>query len=415
MKSGLDRFKELMNQFQFQVSTEYDSLAISDKPSRRKLCRELNVSWEELKQLALGHKPTLQKQEDPEPPQQTYQILVRQVDQYRKQAEKAKDMGQVIYDASVANIVSLKFKSVEIPKHVHTAENLEFHLMRSDAQVGQVTDDAWCQGLAKYNETLYEDRVMRLLEKIVVFKKQDEASLGLNKLVIYHLGDQVEGEGIFRGQAFALDLAGVDQLFKSVEVEGKFLSTLAGVFEQVEVFCVPGNHGRPAGKGDNHPKTNFDYIFYHILALSLRDQSNIKFYISNSPSLLVQNGRFLFLLNHGDAAKGWSGIPFYGLDRMSKRYDQLYGMVIDYNLCGHHHTPCNLADKVIMNGCLPGGSDLSVNRLAAASRPSQKCFYFHPEYGINRESNLYLADPVHLTADSNGIFTSYDTGVNYGR
>ena len=409
MKNGFDRFKEIVSQSRTMSSVEYDKLDVIDKPSRRHLCRELNMSWDSLRQLALRESP------QPETPQQTYQIMVRQVDQYRRQAEKARDMGQVIYDACVSNILSLKFEPVKVPKSTKTSDNLEFHLLRSDAQVGQVTDDAWCQGLAKYNADLYEERVMELLKKIMLFKQQDEASLGLNKLVIYHLGDQVEGEGIFRGQAFALDLAGVDQLFKSVEVEGKFLSTLSGVFTEIEVFCVPGNHGRPAGKGDNHPKTNFDYIFYHILALSLKDQPNIKFYISNSPSLLVQNGKFLFLLNHGDAAKGWSGIPFYGLDRMSKRYDQLYGMIIDYNLCGHHHTPCNLADKVIMNGCLPGGSDLSVNRLAAASRPSQKCFYFHPEYGINRESNLYLADSVQLTADPSGVFTSYSTGVSYGR
>ena len=35
-----------------------------------------------------------------------------------------------------------------------------------------------------------------------------------------------------------------------------------------------------------------------------------------------------------------------------------------------------------------------------------KIFYFDKDKGINRESNLYLADPVRLTPDENGIYTA---------
>lgn len=403
--TNLEAFRRIIEANPNISSLEYDTLICAEwKPSRRVMCREYGCTWKGLVALAMGSEaPNKEKQEQP----QGYQCLIRQVDQYRKEAAKAKDMGQVIYDACVTNLASLKINPVKVPGHVHAQENQEFHLLRSDAQVGQVTDAAWTQGISRYNAEIYEDRIDTLLEKAILFKRQDEASLGLNKLVIHHLGDQVEGEGIFRGQAFAIDLCGVDQLFRSVEVEGRFLLTLAGVFEEIEVYCVPGNHGRPGGKGDNHPRTNFDYMFYKILALSLRDQPNIKFFISESPSMLVEFGKFLFLLNHGDVAKGWGGIPYYGLDRMANRVTQLYGKIIHYNLCGHHHTPCNLADKVLMNGCIPGGSDLSVNRLLAASRPSQKCFYFDPEHGINRESNLYLDEPVALKPDHNGIYTAY--------
>jgi len=409
LSDNLAEFRAIITKYGITTAAQYDALAMA-RPSRRVLCRQYGCTWRGLLKMAMGgDMPTVEPQQ-PQATGQEYKCLHQQIDRYRKQAERARDMGQVIYDACVANLAGLRIVPAKIPQRVRTADELEFHLLRSDAQVGQETDAAWTQGVAKYNAEIYEDRINTLIDKITVFKRQDEASLGLNKLVIDHLGDQVEGEGIFKGQAFELDLCGVDQLFRSVEVEGRFLVTMAGLFESVEVFCVPGNHGRPGGKGENHPRTNFDYIFYRVLALALRDQANIRFYISESPSMIVQNGRFRFLLNHGDNAKGWGGIPYYGLDRMSKRVDQLFGMIIDYNLCGHHHTPCNIADKIIMNGCIPGGSDLSVNRLAAATRPSQKCFYFHPMNGINRESNLYLADPVNLGADGNGIYTSYTGG-----
>lgn len=333
--------------------------------------------------------------------------LVNQNRELKASLNKATDISSVILDHCTAEIAKMIIKPVKIPQKINSKENLECHLMRSDAQVGQYTDEAWTQGISKYNAEIYKERVEKLAEKVNIFKEQDKTSLGLNKLVIYHLGDQVEGELIFKGQPHSLDLSGVDQLFYSVEVESNFLLAMASIFNEVQVFMVPGNHGRAAKKGEGHPRTNFDYIFYRTLQITLKNQPNIQLFVSESPSLLVEQGKFLFLLNHGDNAKGWNGIPYYGLDRAARRVNDLYGMVINYNLCGHHHTPCNLADHIIMNGCLPGGSDLSVNRLLSASRPSQKMFYFHPEFGINRESNLYLAEPVRLRPDINGIFTSY--------
>ena len=123
--------------------------------------------------------------------------------------------------------------------------------------------------------------------------------------------------------------------------------------------------------------------------------------------MVIDRGRFKCLLNHGDNVMAWNGIPYYGLDRKFRKGHELYNMVIDYEFVGHFHTASNLADKVFINGCLPGGSELSINKMSLNSRPSQKIFYFHPEHGINRESNLYLADIPKLNPDQNGIYTAY--------
>ena len=168
-----------------------------------------------------------------------------------------------------------------------------------------------------------------------------------------------------------------------------------------------GNHGRPGQRGDNSPYTNFDRLFYWGLQKSLENQSNVKVFISESPSMIVQHGEKIFLLNHGDAVRGWMGIPYYGLERMYRRLPDLYNMIIHYELIAHHHEAANLADKMIINGTLVGGSDLSVNKMLKSSVPSQKIFYFHPKHGINRESNLKLAEIPKLVADAQGIFTPY--------
>lgn len=392
----LKQLKRILDRYGISISAAaYDKIDDPDKPSRPTLQRRFG-SWLEAKALA-----------DSNVTDTKYIYLVKQNERLAQRLQSQKNVTQLIIDNCLAEISKCNFRPAKIPKPVKAKENLEFHAMRSDAQVGELTSPEWVQGVAHYDVNTYRKRLNKWTEKVLAFHEQDHKNLGLNKLVIYHLGDQVEGEGIYKGQPFALDLDLVKQVFISVTEETNAILTLAQAFSKVEVFTVIGNHGRPGRLGDHHPRTNFDYIFYRMLQMSLSNQKNVSVYVSESPSMLVKNGDFTFLLNHGDNAKSWAGIPYYGIDRQFKKLAELYGLVVDFELIGHHHTPANLGGKIYMNGCLPGGSDLSVNKLTVATRPSQKIFYFHPKNGINRETDLHLAQPIKLKHDDKGIYTAY--------
>ena len=391
-------FKSILDAVGYEISVnDYEKLDIENKPSRKTLAKRFgNKSWDELKEMV-----------SPELKNVSNKYLAIQNKTLLRQLEQERNKTKIFEENFLAEISKVSFKSFPIPKAEKTKENLEFHAMRSDAQVGERTDSYSVQGISHYDIATYKKRLAKWIEKIMIFREQDKGNLGLNKLVIHHLGDQVEGEGIFKGQAFYLDASLFNQLFISVEQEASALITLAQVFPEIEVYAVDGNHGRPAGKGENHKDTNFDRIFYMCLKKWCENQINIKVYISESPTMLIQHGDFVFALNHSDSCKSWNGIPFYGLERMVRRLPDLYGMIIHYYLGGHHHQSANITDKILMNGCFPGGSDLAINRMSINSIPSQKIFYFHPKYGINRESNLYLDEVVKLKADKNRIFTSY--------
>ena len=392
----LEAFKNILLQRGEEISANtYDNLGIP-RPSRKTLQRRTGLPWSELKASVL-----------PDTTDAKRMHLVRQNKDLFGKLEKQRDIAQVFIDNCLAGMDKISFHPAKIPKKLKTKENLECHALRSDAHVGEYIDAEWVQGISHYDSETYKKRVDRWVQKLILFRTQDHVSLGLNKLVLYYLGDQVTGENIFRGQPFYLDLSLTDQLFYSLEVETNSILALASEYPEIEIFCVLGNHGRPGMKGQNHHKTNFDYIFYRALQKALERQKNVKVFVSESPSMLVQNGRFIFMLNHGDNAKGWNGIPFYGLERMFRRLPGLYDMIINYELVAHHHQPANLSDKILMNGSLVGGSDLSINKMGLTNLPSQKIFYFHHEKGINRESNLYLADAVKLEPDKNGIFTAY--------
>lgn len=67
----------------------------------------------------------------------------------------------------------------------------------------------------------------------------------------------------------------------------------------------------------------------------------------------------------------------------------------------------NIGGEILVNGSMPGGSDLSVNKMQTAALPSQKIFYFDHKNGIHRETNIRLADRPELVPDENGIYTAY--------
>ena len=399
-KDLLKQFKSVLEKVGHTISANaYDQLAI-DRPPRRTLERQFGVSWNELKTKALNEFPSVDT---------TYQALLGQNRSLLKRIEKERDITNAFINNCLAAIARMDIKPVPIPKKEVGTEDLQAHALRSDAHVGEYLDRDWVQKISHYNAETYEKRIgERWTDRMITFREQDKRSLGLNELVIHHLGDQVTGESIYKGQAFYLDLHLTDQLFYSVEVETKALLSLAQVYPKIEIFCIAGNHGRPGKKGENHHKTNFDYLFYRALKQALAPQKNIKVYVSESTSMIVQHGNFIFMLTHGDAAKGWMGIPFYGLERMFRRLPGLYNMIIHYLLCGHHHQPAAIGDsKILLNGSVVGGSELSINKMGLTNLPSQKLFYFDKKHGINRETDLHLDDPVILTPDDSGIFTTW--------
>ncbi len=325
-----------------------------------------------------------------------------------KQLSREKKKTKMIVDACMIGMSKINTEFVtSVGSEVKASENLEFHALRSDAQVGETVDKDEVQGVSEYNSEIYAERLERWGDKIELFKKQDQRSLGLNKLVVAHLGDQIEGETVYAGQSFYIDQPAVDQLFLSVELEARQLLRLAGLFSRVEVFCVPGNHGRLGVKGQMHKRTNMDYIFYKVLKMTLQHQSNIRIYVSESPGMIVKHGEFVFAYKHGDHIRSYVGLPYYGLERDYHRMQVLYNMRIHYEFVAHFHQPANIKDNIFINGAMPGGSDLSINVMTQSNRPSQTIFYFDHKEGINRETKLYLADLPKFEADKQGIFTAH--------
>ena len=398
------RLLEIREKYGEVSSIEYDKLKIPDKPSRTSLNKH-GVLYQDIFGVKRRREKIVVTSEFSHDNQ--VKLLTLQNEKLIKENNHQKNINAIFIENCLTAVSKCYFKAESVPKPEKAKHSQEFHAMKSDDQAGEYIDPTWVQGVSEYNIELFVKRMGIWLNKILLFREQDKASLGLNKLVIEMLGDHVEGELIYKGQQNFIDVNLVEQLMTCLKTYVNVILRLAAEFPVIELFCVPGNHGRHGRKGETHPKSNFDYLLFRLMKEALARQENVSVFISESPTMLVRNGRFNFALNHNSDVNSYMGIPYYGLNRKAQRLDSLYGMKIHYKLGGHFHVPSNLGDETIVNGTMVGGSDLSINKMQMACLPSQKIFYFDRDHGIHRESNVYLAEPVVLEPDEHGIYTTH--------
>jgi len=339
----------------------------------------------------------------------TFQILA--ADNRRKQSaiNRLRDQRDIIEQIITAAAAAMP-KADPIRPGTRSRAKLEqeFHALRGDEQAGARVDAIDTNGIGSYNLEKYAQYVELWTQKILQFKREDERALGLNKLVIAHLGDWIEGESIYPGQPFHIVDNISNVIFNHVlPLEVEAIRILSSVFADIEIFCITGNHGRAGRKGEHHWHSSFEYMLLRMLQFALQSLDNVRVYVSESVSMLVRHGAFTFCYDHGSHLQSNYGVPYYSLDRTYKALPNLYNQIVDAYATGHKHTPTNLSDHVIMNGAFVGANDLSVNKLKCHARPVQKVFYLDREKGINRKTDIYLEDRPKLIADKHGIFTPY--------
>jgi len=391
------RVREILLEYGDMSAEAYDRLDVPNKPGRMRLMKHIG-GWRDVKKMAMEDQTAGLCTE----------YLKKQNERLLSQLDRQRNVNHIIIENCLAAISKCSFRQAKIPPpEKSTVHPQRFHAMKSDDHVGELVDPAWVQGVAVYNMDVFRQRLELWAQKVAMFREQDKAALGLNVLELHMLGDHITGETIYRGQAWNIDAPLIDQLLVCVNEYTNTLLYLAGIFPEIEIFTVIGNHGRHGKKGEGHPRTNFDYLFYKMLQKALERQENVRMFVSESPTMLVQFDQYNFALNHNDDTRGWNGIPYYGLDRKARRLPKLYNMPIHLFLGGHFHSPANLNDETLLNGTMVGGSDLSVNKMRVASRASQKIFYQDRDNGLHRVSNIYLSEPPNLTADKHGIYTAH--------
>jgi len=252
----------------------------------------------------------------------------------------------------------------------------------SDKHSGAHVDGGRVAGLGGYDREVEKRRELAYVESVAAITSAQRATNGpLTTAHVHMLGDMVDGEGIYPTQAHDLEASALQQVTEYATRWASLLipSLLDMGYTTVKLFCVPGNHGRPGGrKSGFHPSTNFDLFAYHIMREHLRDYHGVTWHIARGATMYYRLYDRLHFLMHGDQVRGHAGIPFYGVERARQRATDLAMHPVWGVHMGHHHRPISMTTPtggfVSMNGCWPGGSELSINGMLVGGVPTQQAY-----------------------------------------
>lgn len=267
-------------------------------------------------------------------------------------------------------------------------EHLVMHL--SDGHHDQVVTRDDTGGLEEYNFPISMCRAERLIDTTLKWTQQTLApQFRFKSLTVLAYGDHTSGE-IHK----AVERSYFRNCFKNCHATGQLHALmyrdLAPYFDQVNVFYVPGNHGRRTNKKDYHgAHDNWDYLIATVARLYCRGIDNINFQIPNSFSANVDIGGVGFHIFHGDDVRSSLGIPWYGLEKRRHRLMALdgvrQGVPIRYYCCGHFHRPGSTTEvngEMLINGAWPASDAYAYNSLGGFTEPTQLIHGVNEKYGI---------------------------------
>lgn len=350
-------------------------------------------------------------------------LLQRQLAHYKKVVKRQKDqlLSRDWLKMEVAGQIAV-MEPVEIPPVVPSNAYHEqvAVLQISDAHYGlNISGDSLGVLFRGVNPTIVVNRLHHTFQTFARLAKSQ--SFPVNKVVVLLEGDLIEHSNMLPVQAKTTSLHVVRQVLELHPHLAAGIRLLCSEFNEVEVYCVPGNHGRATQKAqDSLPDETFEHLLYYMLKIALQDQPNLKVHVPSAWYFIANIFNYKFLILHCEDAFSWAGIPWYGITRLVKDYYMIAGQATkrklrsmpltdvltvgdvldiintpDYVCIGHFHNPIDWAImgvEVHANGSVSGISHYAAKRLHNVTPPAQKMFFVHPEWGVSLRMPINLGN-----------------------
>lgn len=264
----------------------------------------------------------------------------------------------------------------------------------SDWHVFRTVSLAETEGMYEYNFEIFCKLFWDLVQKTVDITTIQRSAHSIPRLWIVMggdiLNDEHRTENIKSNEVW--NSLGSFKL-ACVAIQG--IRYLLKHFQVIDIDCVPGNEPRiQKEKTAKHQWNNWDFVFYNIVQVALADEiraGRVRMFVPLSPDIVVEQMGFNWLITHGDKAKSWNGIPYYGINRyVMKQHDlrrphKMFnpnGTDFDYTLMHDKHTSSSLNhDTVFINGALTGTDEYAKNVLSVGGPRMQRLMFVNDSYG----------------------------------
>ena len=208
-----------------------------------------------------------------------------------------------------------------------------------------------------YDVQAFRDSVAMLKKNVAEVKAIQNRGIVFDRMHIFMVGDIVDGEEVYRGQAYEQDAITIDEMIdvaldEFVGFVDYFADNRRFGTGNITIWCVHGNHGRANRRGSE--MANWDRMFYKLLRQSVGDVAEV--HIADDWYLIAQVRGWQYMLLHGDCIRMYQAIPVYGIQRNVARW--LTGAIterFDVVVMGHFHTviDCWVNDiRVLVNGTM---------------------------------------------------------------
>lgn len=277
-------------------------------------------------------------------------------------------------------------------------------LLLSDVHVGQLTTLEATDGVYQHNLGVFRAQVGKLWKAIQSIVNIERPSVGWRWLHVFMLGDMIEGDNLREGMR--IEAVATQQVMELLAELRNLFVGLLGLFEEIRVVGVPGNHGRLTrragigGSGVLSPVQNLDWLAYKFLQTSLSDQERITWHFPEAMFAQVDVMGHRFVLEHGGSLRGgalgaYGGVPWYGIERLMASYVALLPEKPRYICIGHIHRSGAISmprgGKVFVNGAWPATSEWALVEKKAYTQPVQLLLSVHERQGVCQVRDLNLA------------------------
>lgn len=279
------------------------------------------------------------------------------------------------------------FKQVKIASDSDKIqETVVLHL--SDEHADSVVKPHQVGFLENFNINVALRRAEILVDTLLKFTQKTLYNYNFNNLVILCNGDHVSGE-IHDATKHSAYKNAIRNALAVGQLHACIFRDLSPYFRNVKIVCTSGNHGRRTLKKDyEEPWNNWDYLVHETARAYCKDIKNIEFLIPESFSVCINVEEHNFCIRHGDDIRSWNGIPWYGIERQTRRLkalNSIHNRNVDYFCFGHFHTlstQANLTGEILLNGAWVGTSPFVFNSLAAYNTPMQLLHGVHEKNGV---------------------------------